>query len=254
VTRKVLWVVDGDMDGLLEKAQYVRAQAVCIRTTNGWLAGAIQKIKQQGFDVYAWRWPAMRPTKPPPAHYYADDEAKYVLDLIKQGLDGYIVDPESDGDGSAGDWNNTQLSGLANRFCDTIKIAGRQKNPHFLFGTTSGCNYPTLMKDIPWSVFVAHSDAIYPQIYWAPNIKGRHTPEDAYKIGMASWKTVVPGSMRVCPIIGEIESNKADEITRFGTIMNTYGLSEVHFYTYTDKVPSPNWDALKKLGQAPLVA
>jgi hypothetical protein len=254
MTRKVLWVVDGDMAGLLERAHYVRAQAVCIRTTNGWLKGAIPTIKGQGFDVYAWRWPAVRPTNPPPAHYYADDEAQYVLGLIAGGLDGYIADPESDGDQGVNDWNDSQLANLANQFCDTIKIAGRQKNPQFLFGITSGCNYPTLMKNIPWSVFVAHCDAVYPQMYWAPNIRNRHTPEDAYNVGMTSWRTVVPGSMKVYPIVGEIETVKADEIARFGTIMTNNSISEVHFYTYTSQIPPQNWDALRNLGQAALVA
>jgi hypothetical protein len=43
--RKVLWIVDGDKDALLERARYVGAQAVCIRTTNAWLKGSVQAIK-----------------------------------------------------------------------------------------------------------------------------------------------------------------------------------------------------------------
>src|SRR5437868_3854921 len=35
--RKVLWIVDGDKNALLTKADYIRAQALCIRTTNTWL-------------------------------------------------------------------------------------------------------------------------------------------------------------------------------------------------------------------------
>jgi hypothetical protein len=254
MTRKVLWLVDGELNGLLERAQYVGAQAVCIRTTNDWLKGAVQQIKNKGFDVYAWRWPAVRPTIPPPAHYYADDEAHYAMQLIKEGLDGYIVDPESDAGHSESDWNNTNLADLANRFCDTIKLAGRKAISQFLFGTTSGCNYPTQKKNIPWSVFIAHSDAVFPQIYWAPNIVGRHTPEDAYKIGMASWKTIIPKSMRICPIIGEIKINQPGEINRFGQIINTDAIDEVHFYSYVVDVPPTNWEALKNFGQAPIVA
>jgi hypothetical protein len=71
---------------------------------------------------------------------------------------------------------------------------------------------------------------------------------------MASWKTIIPSSMRICPIIGEIESNKADEIQRFRSIMDFNSITEIHFYTYTDDVPSENWDALRNLGQSPLVA
>ena len=75
-------------------------------------------------------------------HLKAGLEAKFVVDLIGSGLDGYIVDAESDADSPANDWNqptlpNNQtdtLASLANRFCDTIKIAGRNKNPEFLRG------------------------------------------------------------------------------------------------------------------------
>src|SRR5476651_2500604 len=131
MTRKVLWMVDGFKEDLLERAQYIRAQAVCVRTTNEWLTNSISEIKRRGFDVYAWRWPAIRPTNPPPQHYFADDEAQFAIELISQGLDGYIVDPESDSNGAVNDWNDSSLSGLANRFCDTVKLAGRSNNPHF---------------------------------------------------------------------------------------------------------------------------
>ena len=83
--RKVLWIVDGKKDGLLEQANYIRAQAVCIRTTNAWLKGSIQEIKQQGLKVYTWRWPSVDPTSNA-KHHYAEDEAKFVAELVAEGL------------------------------------------------------------------------------------------------------------------------------------------------------------------------
>jgi hypothetical protein len=258
--RKVLWVVDGDKNGLLEQANYVRAQAVCIRTTNGWLKGSVQDIKKQGFDVYAWRWPSVDPASNS-NHHYADDEARFATDLIAEGLDGYIVDPEADDGRNSDNWNSAHWADLANKFCNTIKLAGRQKNPHFLFGTTSGCDYPVIKPDIPWSVFLAHSDAVYPQIYWAPNfIKAkRTTPDAAWKIGMTAWRKILPGSMTVHPILGEIKINKPAEIARFGQIMIENGnTDEVHFYTYDDDMRDAEWqdtwDALRALGTTAAVA
>jgi hypothetical protein len=35
--KKVLWVVDSNMQDLIEKAKYIGAQTICVRTTNSWL-------------------------------------------------------------------------------------------------------------------------------------------------------------------------------------------------------------------------
>jgi hypothetical protein len=257
--RKVLWVVDGDMNDLLDRADFVRAQAVCVRTTNAWLKASIKTMKQRGFDVYAWRWPSVDPASDS-NHHYADSEANFVVDLISEGLDGYIVDPEADEGRATDNWNDASFADLANSFCNKIKLAGRAKNPHFLFGTTSGCDYPKIMPNIPWSTFVAHSDAVYPQIYWAPNfIKAHRTnPDDAWRIGMGAWSRVVPSGMTIVPILGEIEVNKDSDIARFGQIMNEHNMAdEVHFYTFTGNMMNakftPMWQALRNLGNTPLV-
>src|SRR5438477_480945 len=78
VMRKVLWLVDGNKNKLLKKADYIRAQSVCIRTTNSWLEGSVKEIKQLGFDVYGWRWPAVIEPNPDPHHHYALNEAAFV--------------------------------------------------------------------------------------------------------------------------------------------------------------------------------
>ena len=259
--RKVLWVVEcGDVAGFVRKADLVRAQAVCVRTTNPWLKGQIKALKKHGLDVYAWRWPSVDPAASS-RHHYADDEAQFALELISEGLDGYIVDPEAD-DGRASDnWNDAKWANLAASFCETIKLAGLKSNPHFLFGTTSGCDYPTIKPDIPYATFFAYSDAVYPQIYWAPDLKKAHrtNPDDAWTIGMKSWKKVTPAHMRVVPILGEIERNAPAEITRFGEIMAENNLTdEVHFYTFADNMTDAKfdaqWDALRALGTTPLIA
>jgi hypothetical protein len=254
IMRKILWIVDGDKEGLLDRANYIRAQAVCVRTTNAWLKSSIQGIKGHGLDVYAWRWPSVDPTSNV-NHHYADDEAKFVQDLIAEGLDGYIVDPESDDRRASDDWNDPSLADLANRFCDAIKLKGRQRNPRFLFGTTSGCDYPVLKPQIPWSIFLAHSDAVYPQIYWAPNYirAKRTTPDAAWNIGMAAWNKIISARMPVHPILGEITVNKPSEIARFSQIMiEQKNAGEVHFYAYDDDMLDAKWkdtwDALRDVG------
>jgi hypothetical protein len=104
--RKVLWIVDGDKDALLERARYVGAQAVCIRTTNAWLKGSVQAIKQWGFDVYAWRWPSVDPSSNT-NHDHVEAEIDFVKGLIAEGLDGYIVDPEADDGRDSDNWNDS---------------------------------------------------------------------------------------------------------------------------------------------------
>jgi hypothetical protein len=232
----------------VQKANYIRAQALCVRTTNDWLQGALPNLKNEGFDVYGWRWPSVDP-QANSNHHYAKDEADFAVQLIAAGLDGYIVDPEADDGRSSDNWNNSSLGGLAQEFCVKIKVAGRHANQHFLFGVTSGGNYPTTKPHIPWPVFLAYADAAFPQVYWAPNYlhPPRRSPDEAFAVDMESWKTVVPASVRVCPIIGEIASNHADEIDRFGQIARQHGINEVHFYTYDNGVSDDNWLAIRNL-------
>jgi hypothetical protein len=256
--RKVLWLVGtGQRQDFLDRAKFIGADTVCVRTTNGWLKGAIEDIHTQGLKVYGWRWPARtRPTlgdKPLPPHWYADDEAAFAVELIDAGLDGYIVDPESDNDKNDDDWDDAIYAPVATRFCETVRTAGKQKNPQFHFGVTSGCTQPTNNKHIPWKEFVGQSDAVHPQLYWAPNIHSRETPEAAFDVGMKSWKTITPAGMPVHPIIGEIARNTADEIHRCRALLHAGKHTEVHCYTYeTDAgVPSAHWDALKALDAGP---
>jgi hypothetical protein len=110
------------------------------------------------------------------------------------------------------------------------------------------------------SAFVAHSDAVYPQTYWAPNFKKakRTTPDAAYKIGMDAWQAVVPQSMNMVPIMGEISTNKPDEINRFGEILAANGEAEVHIYTYSKALLNSKynemWSAVRNLGSTALIS
>jgi hypothetical protein len=117
-------------------------------------AGAIGQFHQHGIKVYGWRWPAVKADTHSP-HHFANDEAKFVVQqLIPAGLDGYIVDPESDSNRTIDDWNHETLAPLARAFCHTIKAAAPAG---FHFGITSGCAYPNLSNrpHIPWAEFVA---------------------------------------------------------------------------------------------------
>jgi hypothetical protein len=91
----------------------------------------VQRIKRLGFDVYAWRWPAVVKPDNDPGHHYALNEAAFVGKLIDQGLDGYIADPEADRGRETDNWNKAKWAPLATQFCDAIKISGRKKNKKF---------------------------------------------------------------------------------------------------------------------------
>jgi hypothetical protein len=141
-------------------------------------------------DDYAWRWP-------PASAAGAQKEADFVANkLIPKGLDGYIVDPESDQAGATNDWNRTTCAPFAKAFCSTIKNAAPAS---FVFGTTSGCAYPAnnMKPNIPWNEFFSASNALYPQTYWrwtnpstgqrGQKINGG-TPQRAIDKGVPAWR------------------------------------------------------------------
>ena len=257
-TTKIIWIVSMDQQGearLLQNAKAAGAQAVCIRSTSLELPGAIGRFHRQNIKVYAWRWPAVVPGAPG-AHYFAMDEAKFIAEqLIPAGLDGYIVDPESENDGGLNDWNHATLAPLARSFCNMIKEAAPAG---FHFGITSGCAYPSpgMRPNIPWAEFVAASDALYPQTYWrmlnnhddAIDINGG-TPDKAIDRGLASWKLIAAGKPLI-PMAGELEVVSGDEIAAYGARLLQEGIDSAHFYTDADNVLPDNYTAIGNLTAA----
>ena len=124
---KVLWALDINT-GPVEQRLFTHAKAagadvICVRSASTRLPGLIGRAHAAGFKVYAWRWPAVAPVTSS-THYYAKDEADFVADkLIPAGLDGYIVDPESDDPGATNDWDNKKHAKLAAAFCKRIRDA-----------------------------------------------------------------------------------------------------------------------------------
>jgi hypothetical protein len=249
-------------DRLLHNAQAAGADAVCIRTTNARLPGAIDRFHSNNIKVYAWRWPAVRQSQGDSTHHYAVDEATYVVQrLIPAGLDGYIVDPESEPNRAIDDWNDPSLAPLARSFCQTIKAGAAAAGvDQFRFGVTSGCNYPshTGKPNIPWTEFIGASDAVYPQTYWRATV-GRGetidinggTPNAAITRGKTAWSAVARGK----PIIymaGELDLITPAEITAYGMRAQAEGVTEFHFYADNVNVPSANYQIIRGLG-APIV-
>jgi hypothetical protein len=108
LTRKFLWIVNMNTDAAEKQfskhALAIDATGVCIRTSSTRLPDAIKRFHDLGIKVYAWRWP---PSSNAGAMKEADNVAS---NFIPAGLDGYIVDPESDGPGH---WSTTKSSASA---------------------------------------------------------------------------------------------------------------------------------------------
>src|SRR5258708_29176207 len=99
--RKVLWIVDMGAPAtekrLAKHAKDADVGIVCIRSSNARLPDGIKRFHELGMQVYAWRWPAVKPQPNSSTHYYAKDEAQFVAGkLIPLGLDGYVVHTEAD--------------------------------------------------------------------------------------------------------------------------------------------------------------
>ena len=84
--RKVLWVVDVNSesreDSFAAHAAAAGCDTVCLRTTSKRLPQAIGRFHQRGMKVYAWRWPAVKPQPNSATHYFALDEADFVVETL----------------------------------------------------------------------------------------------------------------------------------------------------------------------------
>jgi len=250
--RKVLWIVNMNTDAaetaFSKHALAIDATAVCIRTSSTRLPDTIKRFHDIGIKVYAWRWP---PATKAGAQKEADNVAS---SLIPAGLDGYIVDPESDKAGAANDWNQTGLGPLAAQFCATISRAAPGS---FVFGTTSGCAYPAPRgkPNIPWNEFFAASDVLLPQTYWrwtnpetgkrGQKINGG-TPAAAIAKGVPAWQAEARGKP-IVPMAGEVDVVTSDEIAAYGVELAKLNVTEGHFYTDNGQIPVPNLAAMKAL-------
>jgi len=261
-TRKVLWIVKMNTaaaeDAFAAHADAAGIDTVCIRTSSTRLPGAIDRFHQLGKTVWAWRWPGVVDADGYGPHYFAPDEADFVANkLIPAGLDGYIVDPESDGPG-VNDWNQKKVAPLAKAFCATIKLKAQGKK--FLFGTTSGCAYPSPggKPDIPWSEFFPPSDALYPQCYWRMTVRDKKlkkdvpkdinggTPTKAIARGMGAWKPASMGKP-IIPMAGEIDLVTDAEIKEYGQQLQKLKINEAHFYADIPAVKPKVLAAIKAL-------
>jgi hypothetical protein len=249
---KFLWIVNMNSDAVetafSKHALAIGATGVCIRTSSTKFPSTIKRFHDIGMKVYAWRWP-------PASQAGALKEANNVAgNLIPAGLDGYIVDPESDKAGAANDWNRPGLGPLATQFCNTIKNAAGNS---FVFGTTSGCAYPApnMKPNIPWKAFFTASDVLLPQTYWrwtnpstgqaGQKINGG-TPAKAIAKGVPSWKAVPP-NRPIVPMAGEVDVVTPAEIADYGAELTTMNIKEGHFYTDNGKIPVPNLAAMQAL-------
>jgi len=257
LTSKVLWAVSMDTPAeqasLAQVAHMIKANVVCIRTSSPLLESSIAAFHALNIQVYGWRWPAVVPTHSPP-HYSAPDQANFVATvLIPAGLDGYIVDPESDEDGGVNDWQRTNVdtATLARNFCATIKNAAAHAGRPFVFGTTSGCTFPQTKPRIPFAEFFAASDNVYPQTYW--RVRDRHnnpvsshggTPTSSMNAGLAAY-SIANKPMR--PMAGEIDCVTAAEIASYGALLAQHGISEGHFYEFNHRVKPEVLSAIQAL-------
>jgi hypothetical protein len=257
LTSKILWAVSMDtpaeQNSLAQTAHMINANVVCIRTNSPLLQGSIAAFHALNIQVYGWRWPAIVPTHSPP-HYSTQDQADFVATvLIPAGLDGYIVDPESDDDRGVNDWERTDVdtATLAQDFCATIKNAVARAGRPFVFGTTSGSTYPVSKPRIPFAKFFAASDKVYPQTYW--RARDRHdnpvdihggTPASSMSAGLAAFAAA---GKPIIPMAGEIDCAKPAEIAAYGALLVQHGINEGHFYDFNHRVPPEVLSAIQAL-------
>jgi hypothetical protein len=263
---KALWIEDldnaGDQTLATQHIQAIGANMVCIRTNSPLLVGWLPALKQMQLKVYGWRWPYV--VAGYKNHAYAPEESKFVAEqLIPAGLDGYIMDIESDESHSPHDWDRTDvgdLTQLATDYCKVIKDAARNCGRPFTIGLTSHArgfsNYPK----IPWAPFLAITDVLYPQTYWRfyddkkqkcvdenadpVTHKGAGTPAQAVLNGFTDYGSK---NKPIIPVSGEMVCSTAQEMTTFGALIAARGITEGHFYVSKPTVDATVLAAIKIL-------
>lgn len=241
-TNKVLWIVVlDDVDAFVEQSQAVGATKVAIRTRNTNFDESIQKFHDVHIEVLGWRFPPVKRQK-------ALAQAEQVVELMKNGLDGFIVDPEGDASNPDINWDQTGLDDLAQEFCDTIRNAFPDK----LFGTTSDHRARRTFPRLPFATFINNSDKVYPQSYWrmrtpqGPKPVGKGHPGPNYLVGLEAWQEAGADLGKIIPIAGEIALAKAGEIQEYATAALENNVDELQFYTADadENVPQAVFDAI----------
>jgi hypothetical protein len=254
---KVLWVEDFDTNAdqaqVLQQASATGATILCIRTISTKLAGLIPGLKVKGFKVYGWRYPqtedrgvANNSDSNPPNNSYAPKEAAYVINtLIKAGLDGYIMDIESDNDKKKPqpwrDWDrkDIDLTSLATNYANALRTAANNCGRPFVLGFTSHANAFNIYPGTPWKPFIDVSDVMLPQSYWryldgaTKTPENGNTPASAMDISYADYSA---WGKKIIPIGGEMSCCLPGEMKAFGALLAAKGITEGHFYTSTDHI------------------
>jgi hypothetical protein len=242
------------------------ANLLCIRTDSPYIAQLITQLHAKGIGVFGWRWPHARPNDPNnPAgdSVFAPNEMNRVIGLINQGLDGYIFDIESNGDGAPNDWEKPpNRAQVATAMVAGIAQAFKNRNKAYTLGLTSHqrgfSNYP----NIPWQPFLDECNALFPQSYWRAD-KGNgakacnpasydystHPPHAVGSVDQAlhngftdyaNKKNNNGNVLSIIPVGGEIGCTKLGEMTLFGSLLEKQSVTEAHFYV---DVTAPGWNS-----------
>ncbi|MEM5341485.1 hypothetical protein [Paraburkholderia azotifigens] len=238
---KTIWVVNyDDVQKFLEKVVEIGATSVAIRTDNDMLK-AIKAFHQVGIKVFGWRWPAV--FKDP-----AMNEAKKVVALLEQGLDGYFVDPEGDRDEKHKriNWDQSNLEKLAANFCESI--VSTQAATGKPFGVTSHYRANLVFPKLPWHAFFKHATVFLPQAYWRTGhgIVGHGDPADNYARSIEAWSNAGAPSDVIVPMAGELSHSSAAEIDQYVAAAKSHKIKDLHFYAYEKSVTKDVWDAVAR--------
>jgi hypothetical protein len=236
-SRKTLWVVNYDnLNEFLQRAVSVGATGVAIRTDND-VSAAIPAFHERNIEVYGWRWPSAKEDA-------AMREARKVVALLREGMDGYYVDPEG-APGKPYDWDLRGLGPLAERFCLEIRNAYPEKP----FGTTSHYRGKAHHRNLPWAEFFRNSTVLLPQAYWRTDggVVGHGIPGDNYRQSIAFWMQSGGEQGQIVPMAGELGSVTAAEIRAYAAEAASHQIDELHFYTYEDNVRDSVWAAVAEV-------
>lgn len=231
------WQYLKPVDAIVAAVKDARLGHFMIKVADGSLdfGGAYPKqelvTKLQALGVQVWGWQYVYLNNP------AKEAGKAVDMVVSLGLDGFIIDAESE---------CKQKAAQAEVYCHDLR-AGLPDKPIGL----ASYRYPNVHADFPWHAFRKYVDFDMPQVYWllAHNPVAQLTESKKQFAARTPVLPFVPSGAAWKQANWAVEPH---EITDFLNASKAMGLSGANFWEYNKSIEAGLWDDIAAYQWTPI--